>query len=193
VNKLDRANRLVGTIVALVLIAVGALGLARSYGIFGFSDEAMDDPVLLHQVRDFVADNDSWFWWAALAVSLLLAYLGWRWLRVQLLPSPSLNDLTVATTETGRTTLPARALADAVTRELEDDSAVTGARVRMVGNERDPSLDVRASVADGADLESVRQRVEGEAVGRAREALERPDLTAVVRYRLGDPTQRVVT
>ena len=191
-NALDRANRVVGTVVALVLIAVGALGLLRSYGIF-FDDDAMDDPVLLRQVRNFVADNDAWFWWAAFALALLLAYVGWRWLRVQLLPSPSLNELTVASTESGRTTLPSRALVDAVTRQLEEDPEVTGARVRLVGSERSPALDIRASVADGADLEGVRTRVEGEAVGRARTALERPDLTATVRYRLGDPTARVLT
>jgi hypothetical protein len=192
VNKLDRANRLVGTIVALVLIAVGALGLLRSYGII-FDDDAMDDPVLLRQVRDFVADNDAWFWWAAFALALVLAYIGWRWLRVQLLPSPSLNQLTVAQTESGHTTLPTGALADAVTRQLEDDPELTGARVRVVGSERSPALDVRASVADGADLEGVRQRVEDDAVGSTRGALERQDLTARVRYRLGDPTARVVS
>jgi hypothetical protein len=192
VNKLDRANRLVGTIVAVVLIAVGALGLLRSYGII-FSDEAMDDPVLLRQVRDWVADNDAWFWWAAFLAALLLAYLGYRWLRVQLLPSPSLGELTVASTDTGRTSLPARALTDAVTSQLEDDPELTGARVRIVGSEREPALDVRASVADGADLDAVRGRVEGDALGSARAALERADLSASVRYRLGDPTQRVVT
>ena len=192
-NKLDRANRLIGTVVALALVAVGVLGLARSYGIFGFSDRAMDDPILLRQVRDWIADNDWWFWWAALAVALLLAYLGWRWLRVQLLPSPSLNELTVAATETGRTTVPSRALADAVTRQVEDDPEVTDARVRVVGSEREPALDVRAAVADGADLSGVRSRVEGEAVDCARSALERADLTAMVRYRLGDPTARVLT
>ena len=191
-NKLDRANRLVGTIVALVLIAVGGLGLLRSYGII-FDDDAMDDPVLLRQVRDFVADNDAWFWWAAFVLALVLAYIGWRWLRVQLLPSPSLNQLTMAQTEAGRTTLPTSALADAVTRQLEDDPELTGARVRVVGSERSPALDVRAAVADGADLEGVRRRVEGEAVGNTRGALERQDLTARVRYRLGDPTARVVS
>ena len=191
-NQLDRVNRLVGTVVAAAVVAVGVLGLLRSYGIF-FSDEAMDDPVLLQQVRDWVADNDWWFWWAAFVVALLLAYLGWRWLRVQLLPSPSLDELTVASTDTGRTTLPSRALADAVTQQLEEDNELRGARVRMVGSEREPALDVRAAVADGADLEAVRYRVEGEAVGRARTALERPDLTATVRYRLGDPTARVLT
>ena len=191
-NQLDRVNRVIGTVVALVLVGAGGLGLLRSYGIV-FDDEAMDDPVLLRQVRDWIADNDAWFWWAAFVTALLLAYLGWRWLRVQLLPSPSLDDLTVARTEGGRTTLPARALADAVTRELEDDPEVTGARVRVVGSERSPALDVRASVADGADLEGVRYRVESEAVARTRSALERPDLTANVRYRLGDPTARVLT
>jgi multidrug efflux pump subunit AcrB len=192
VNKLDRANRLAGTLVAVALIAVGVLGLLRSYGVI-FSDAAMDDPVLLRQVRDWVADNDAWFWWVAFLVALLLAYLGYRWLRVQLLPSPSVGELTVASTDTGRTTLPARALSDAVTRQLEDDPEVTGARVRLVGSEGSPSLDIRASVADGADLEGVRARLEDDAVGRARQALERADLTASVRYRLGDPTQRVVT
>jgi hypothetical protein len=144
-------------------------------------------------VRDWVADNDAWFWWAAFVAALLLAFLGWRWLRVQLLPSPSLNELPVAVTETGRTTVPSRALADAVTRQLEDDAEVTGARVRLVGDERSPALDVRAAVADGADLAGVRARVEGDAVGCARAALERPDLTASVRYRLGDPEARVLT
>ena len=191
-NKLDRANRLVGTIVALVLITIGVLGLPRSYGII-FDDDAMDDPVLLRQVREFVADNDAWFWWAAFALALVLAYIGWRWLRVQLLPSPSLNRLTVAQTASGHTTLPTTALADAVTRQLEDDPELTGARVRVVGSERAPSLDVRASVADGADLEGVRQRVESDAISRTRSAVERPDLTANVRYRLGDPTARVLT
>jgi hypothetical protein len=192
VNQLDRVNRLVGTVVALVLVTVGGLGLLRSYGIV-FDDEAMDDPVLLAQVRDWIADNDAWFWWAAFVVAIVLAVLGWRWLRVQLLPTPSLNDLTMARTEAGRTTLPTRALTDAVTRELEDDPEVTGARVRVVGSERSPALDVRASVADGADLEGVRHRVESDAVARTRAALERPDLTASVRYRLGDPTARVLT
>jgi hypothetical protein len=192
VNQLDRVNRVIGTVVALVLVGVGGLGLLRSYGIV-FDDEAMDDPVLLRQVRDWIADNDAWFWWAAFVVAVLLAVLGWRWLRVQLLPSPSLNDLTVARTDAGRTTLPARALADAVTRELEGDPEVTGARVRVVGSEQSPALDVRASVADGADLEGVRHRVESEAVARTREVLERPDLTARVRYRLGDPSARVLT
>jgi hypothetical protein len=183
----------VGTVVALVLVAAGAVGLARSYGIFGFSDEAMDDPVLLRQVRDWVADNDWWFWWAALAVALVLAYLGWRWLRVQLLPTPSMRQLTVVATDAGRTTLPSAALADAVTTQIEGDDEVTGARVRLVGSEREPELDVRASVADGADLTGVRARVESDAVGAARQALERPELTARVRYRLGDPTARVLT
>ncbi|MBA2625553.1 MAG: hypothetical protein H0U89_08110, partial [Acidimicrobiia bacterium] len=158
-NKLDRANRLVGTIVGALLLGLGILGLLRSYGI-GFGDEAQDDPVLLQQVRDFVSDNDGWFWWAALALAILLAYLGWRWLRVQLLPSPSLRELVVERQEDGRTKLPTTALADAVTRDLEDDPDLTSARVRVVGSERSPALDARASVADTAALEDVRARVE---------------------------------
>ena len=190
-KRLDLGNRAVVLVLAVVLLLLGGVGLARSYG--ALDDEGGEsDPLLLPEVQDFVADNDAWFWLVAFAVALLVAWLGWRWLRVQLLPTPSLGTLSVALTEDGHTTIPSRAVSAAVTRDLEDDPDVRSARVRIVGSQAAPALDVRASVADTAETGEVRDRVEERILGRARAALERSDLTATVRYRLGDPTERAV-
>lgn len=189
-KRLDLGNRAVVLILAVVLLVLGGVGLARSYGAFDEGSE--HDPLLLPKVQDFVADNDAWFWLAMFAVALVVAWLGWRWLRVQLLPTPSLGALALTLTEDGHTTIPSRAVSDAVTRDLEDDLDVRAARVRIVGSQAAPALDVRATVADTAEPGAVRDRVEERLVGRARTALERTDLTAKIRYRLGDPTERAV-
>lgn len=189
-NQLDRVNRVIGFVLAVVLIAAGVYGLVRAYDGLG-APEARD-PLLLGDVQDFVDRNSGWFWWVALAIAALIGYVGYRWLRAQLTPSASLRELTVARDEDGRTLLPSRAVAEAVTRDLEDDPDIRSARVRLVGSERSPALDVRAAVADAADPNRVRLRIEQEVVGRARTALERTDLEATIRLRLGDPTTRTL-
>jgi hypothetical protein len=190
-TRLDLRNRLMVLVLAALLIAVSVVGLARSYGV-AVAAGGEDEPLLLPGVRDFVADNDSWFWLVMFLLALVVAWLGWRWLRVQLLPTPSLRQLTVAQGDGGRTLVPARAVADAVARDLGDDPDVLATRVRVVGSDRSPALDLRASVTDSARADEVRLRVETRVVGRARAALERVDLTAHVRYRLGDPSQRTI-
>lgn len=189
-NQLDRVNRVIGFVLAVVLIAAGVYGLVRAYDGLG-APEARD-PLLLGDVQDFVDRNSGWFWWVALAIAALIGYVGYRWLRAQLTPSASLRELTVARDEDGRTLLPSKAVAEAVTRDLEDDPDIRSARVRLVGSERSPALDVRAAVADAADPNQVRIRIEQDVVGRARTALERTDLEATIRLRLGDPTTRTL-
>lgn len=188
-NRLDRLNRTIVTVVALLLLAAGAYGLLRGFGAFGDQQEA--DPLLDTGVRDFFADNE-WTWGVIMAIALVVAYIAWRWLKLQLLPSPSLSSLPVAQNEDGRTTLAASAVADAVTVDLENDPDITSARVRMTGNQRAPDLDVRAGVASGADPAAVRRRIEGPILGRARAALQRDDLGAVIRLRLGSSAPRRV-
>ena len=189
-SNLDRLNRAVVTLLAALLIAAGGYGPVRSTDpgdVVGNRDQ--DAPLLLESVRDFFAEN-RWVWWALAALSLLLAWLGWRWLKLQLTPTPSLTTLHIDPGEAGRTELPTAAVADAVARDLQDDPDIRSARVRMVGDVRSPGLDVRVGVADTAEPLEVRRRIETDILPRARQALERPDLYAVVRLRLGDPTAR---
>ncbi|MGI9119749.1 MAG: alkaline shock response membrane anchor protein AmaP [Acidimicrobiales bacterium] len=190
-SRLDRINRVVASVVGLVLVAAGAYGLARSVGALG--DNQIDAPVLDDGLRRLVADNAGWFWGIATFVALVVAWLGWRWLRLQLVSaSPPLRQVQVADGEGGRTSLEARAVADAVARDLQAGPGVVGARVRVHGQQRTPALDLRADVAAGTPPADVRRHVDEFIVPRARAALERDDLSVTVRLRLGDPGTRTL-
>jgi hypothetical protein len=190
-TNLDRLNRIVVSILGLVLTAAGAYGLLRGAGAFG--DRRADQPLLGSDIRDFVADNEQWLWAAVAAAAILVAFAAASWLRAQLLPTPSLSELRIPAGDgPGRTVLEADALADAVRRDVEQDPEVSEARVRVVPGPTGVELDVRAAVVDGGDPHAVRRRIEVEVIDRACAALDRPDLTATVRLRLGDPRVRSV-
>lgn len=191
-NELDRLNRAVVTVLAVVLIAAGAYGVLRSFNWQDVLGEgAADDPFLLDSVRDFFSRND-WVWWLVALAALAIAYVGWRWLKLQLLPSPSVTTLRLPSGDHSRTDLPASAVAAAVARDLEGDPDITSARVRVVGTGQTPELDVRVGVSDRAAAPVVRSRIEATVLPRARAALERDDVRATVRIRLGDPTERAL-
>ena len=63
-------------------------------------------------------------------------------------------------------------------------------RARLIGRPQAPTLEVQAEVAAGAEPAAVRAHVEGHVLPRARAALERPDLAAMVRLRLSEPGAR---
>jgi hypothetical protein len=189
-TRLDALNRTALTVVAVVLAAAGAYGLLR--GAEAFGERAADEPVLWDDLRSFVDDNTGWFWLAVAVVALLIAWLAWRWLRLQVLPTPSLDRLPIGDRDQGTTTLPVTAVGDAVRRDLEASPNVDSARVRLVGDPEHPVLDIRASVAAGGDQAEVRRYIEDEVLSRAAGALDAPDLGAIVRLRLGEATRRAV-
>jgi hypothetical protein len=192
VNNLDRLNRVVVSVLGAVLIAAGVYGLLRSFNwqdVLGRGAE--DDPLLLDGVRNAFADND-WLWWLVALGALAVAWVGWKWLRLQLLPTPSLTTMHLPTVDRSRTELSAAAVAAAVERDLEADPDITSARVRVVGTDEAPELDLRVGASDRAAAPVVRSRIETTVLPRARAALERDDLTATVRIRLGDPSERVL-
>ena len=63
-------NRVVLTVLGLLLLAAGGLGLALSVGAFGAWRATY--PVLPREVSTF-PDGRPWFWWAAGAVLFLVA------------------------------------------------------------------------------------------------------------------------
>ncbi len=189
-TRLDALNRIGLTFVAILLAAAGLYGLLRGEGAFG--ERASDEPLLWGDLRRFVHENAGWFWLVVAVVALLIAWLAWRWLRVQLLPTPSLDRLPIGDREDGITNLSAAAVSDAVRRDLEASPDVSSARVRLVGDPVDLALDIRATVAAGADQERVRSQIEDEVLPRAAAALEAPELGATVRLRLGEAAQRAV-
>ena len=185
----DPLNRAVLTLVALLLVAAGAYGLARGYGAFG--DDQADDHVLTSDVRDFVSRNADWFWPVAAVVSLLLAWLGLRWLLAQI-STPTVSHLPVRSEGPGHTELLAGGAASALARDIEEYPGVRAARARIVGEHPAPEVEITVDVHDDADLPALRRRIEEHALERFRTALEVQQLRPTVHLRLAEQAARTV-
>lgn len=186
----DRLNATVLTLVGLLLLGGGAYGLARGYDAFGERQAA--GPVLGDTVRDFVTGNDDWFWPLAAAVSLLVAWLGFRWLVAQV-HAPSVSRLPVASdAERGSTELSAPAAGAALAGDIEDYPGVRSVMARVVGDGDEPAVDVTVDVHDDADVPAIRARIEEHALPRLASALEVRHLRARLHLRLAEAAGRRV-
>ena len=185
----DRLNSAVLTLLALVLLGVGGYGLARGYGAFG--DTRADDPLLSDDVRDFVTRNSDWFWPLAAVVSLLVAWLGLRWLLAQL-TTATVSHLPVRADGPGHTELVGSGATSALARDIEDYPGVARASARLVGDHPVPEVSVNVDVHDDADIAAVRRRIEEHALVRFRTALELTTLRSQIHIRLADRAGRSV-
>ena len=185
----DGMNRTILTLLALLLVAAGAYGLARGYGAFG--DDQAADPVLGSDVRDFVSDNANWFWPVAAVLSLLVAWLGLRWLLAQI-STPAVGHLPVRSDGPGHTRLVATGAASALARDIEDYPGVRAARARIVSDHPSPEVEVTVDVHDDADVPAIRKRIEEHALARFRTALELQELRSQVHIRLAERAGRTI-
>lgn len=182
-RRSGEGDRFLVALVGLVTLAAGGYGMARNLGAFGVAES--DEVLLGAPLRRVMADNAGWGGGIATFVALAMAWLGWRWLRRQLLGSSStIRRVRVAAGADGHTSVEARALVEAVVRDVETGPHVRGARARLAGPEATFVLDLVVDLAAAADPQAVRRHVEDHAVPRARAALEREDLTSTVRLRL---------
>lgn len=187
----DRINRIVLTVLGLVLLAVGLYGVLRGAGVFG--DGRARDPLLLAEARDWVSDHDGWVWPLAAALSFVVAYLGWRWLRYQVRSSPRVSDIELgADPDTGSTRLRAVGAADALADDIERSDGVQSASARLLADGRQPEVDVRVDVFDDADIDGVRQHIEERTFERFKQALQADDVRAHIQLRPGEPQGRTV-
>ena len=185
----DRLNTTVLTVLALLLLAAGGYGLARGYGAFG--DREAADPVLGDDVRDFVSRNGDWFWPVAAGVTLLVAWMGLRWLLAQI-STPTVSRLPVRSDGPGHTVLLASGATSALAHDIEEYAGVRAARARMVSDHPSPEVEVTVDVHDDADLPVLRRRIEEHALARFRSALELQELRSRVHLRLAEPAGRTV-
>ena len=186
-----RLNRVVLVLIGLVLLAIGGYGLLRGFG--GLGDEEAEQPVLLESVRDFVGRHDAWFWPAAAAASLLLAWLGYRWLRAQVPPRQPVGALELSDgDESGRIVLEPAGLAHAVEADLAQERGVTAAAVQILSHGDEPEVRVHVEVSDRLDVATLRQRLEARILPRLCQALEREQVHAIVRVDLDGEESRTV-
>ncbi|MDQ4069397.1 MAG: alkaline shock response membrane anchor protein AmaP [Actinomycetota bacterium] len=185
----DRLNNVVLTLLALVLLGVGAYGLARGYGAFG--DDQAAEPVLGDDLREFVTTNANWFWPIAAVASLLVAWLGLRWLLAQV-TAPTVTRLRVPSEGPGRTELLASGAAAALAQDIEEYPGVKGARARIVGDDPAPEVEIIVDVHEDADVPALRRRIEEHALERFRTALDLQQLRPRVHIRLAERAGRAV-
>jgi hypothetical protein len=120
-----------------------------------------------------------------LAAVLIAAGIGLAVRATRTEPHPDLrigDDLTIT----------AAALADAVRRDAEQVDGVVGARARMVGTRGRHGLRLVLSLRDGADLREVWEAVDGQVLGRARDALGVAELPTAVHFELASAPRRRV-
>jgi len=188
-RKSDRLNSTVLSLLALLLIGLGAYALARGYEAFD-EDQAME-PVLGHEVRDFVSRNADWFWPLAAVVALLLSWLGLRWLVAQI-HHPTVSKLPVRADGPGRTELVASGATAALANDIEAYPGVRAARARMTDDDPFPEVEITVDVHDDADAVGVRRRIEEHALSRFKAALELQELRPKVHLRLTERADRSV-
>jgi hypothetical protein len=176
-SRVNGLNRTLLTLLGLLLLAAGGLGLAYSFGAFG--DGA--HPLVPRGMRDYAQDQ-GWFWWAVAGACLVVALLALGWLLAQL-RTDRLGRLDLTTDDRdGLTTLHGSALIEAVRTETEKLRGVVGAsaQLRDRGGRR---LVLGVDLAEYADIAEVRSTVEDRVVHHARQAIDDPDLPVDVELR----------
>lgn len=169
-----RLDRFLLLLLGLLLTAAGVLALLVGFGVFG--SRLRDQPVFDNPVSVFVGDNGQWLWPVIALVGLLLGYLALRWLIAQLRPTGVRHLELEPGSGTGHTDLAGAAVTDAVREEIESYRGVAGTSARLTGDELDPELRLRVQLDARADVPSLRQRIETDAIAHARQALDSPQL-----------------
>ncbi len=154
-SRADRVNRVLLTLLGLVLLLAGAAGLLFGLGAFG--DTLAGEQVVAGEVERFVVDQAAWFWPVVAAVSLLLALLALRWLVLQL-QSDRVGDLDLTERRNeGETRVDGTAVTDALVAATEATPGVQSASARLVRVRGADQLVLLVRLADRAELAEVRR------------------------------------
>lgn len=188
-NRIDGVNRSLLLLLGIVLLAVGVLALALGLGAFG--DSRAQSAVVPGGLIDFVGGNGAWFWPLVAILALLLAYLGWRWLKAQFTPPKRVNDIDLTgDPKEGFTRARADGPAHGFAQDVARHPSVDAAKARMLSNGSTPQIGLRLDVFENGDMESVRRHVGGPALERLRRTLGQELVTVDLDMRLKEAAGR---
>ena len=157
---MDAANRVLWTIIGVLLIAAGGLTAAASVG--WLPGVNTDSPLLWSELIEQWRAWDPWALLIVVGVAAILAWLGWRLTRGQLRRSggPALPDLAIdAPDGRGRTVVGRSTLTDATEQDLRHIPGVQRAAVRLLGEHDGPELRARLDVGADATLPALAPHV----------------------------------
>ncbi len=205
----DRTNRVVLTVVGSIATLAGAGGLLAAYGVLG--DRFRHRRLFDNQFADYFRAHSDWLWWAIAGVALVVVLLALLWLLRLLFATDRIGRVTVDPGSvravdvepvasgmadasqhprprhgTGRTTLAAGALAEAVAGEIEAYHGVSSAKARVLGSPQRPVLVIDVTVSRRADVATLVSRVQDEVVTHAQEAVAPADLQITLDIAVND-------
>lgn len=169
------------TVLALVLLAAGLLGLAVGFGLLG--RYRAQRPVLDPLVVQWIGGSRTLFFAVGLAIGVVLVLLGIWWLLRSLRPEGRPNMQLDSDAESSAT-VTAGALSDAVRTDAEQVTGVSRARARMAGSAQRPALRLTLSLQEGTDVRNVWEELDEKVLSRARQALEVEALPTSIRLQL---------
>ncbi|GLZ59745.1 hypothetical protein [Micromonospora sp. NBRC 107095] len=155
----NAAHRLLWTVIALLLVAGGAVALAASLGTLPGADPAA--ALLSADLVDRWRMAAPWSNLAVAVVGALFALAGQRLLARELRgPGGTLRGtLSHPGRRPGRTRLPAGVLTDALVRDLTGNPGVRRARVVLTGPAPHPDVWIRVDLTADAPAAGVREHV----------------------------------
>lgn len=153
---MDAGNRVLWTIIGVVLLAAGALGVVAWAGWLPGTET--DSPLLWSALIEQWQDWEPWVWVAVAAVGVIVALLG-LWLiggQLQRSGGPAMTDLEIdAPDGRGRTVLGRSTLTHATQQDLEHIPGVQNAAIRLLSNHGGPEVRARLEVGSDASLSAV--------------------------------------
>lgn len=152
---IDGMNRVILTVLALLLIAAGILALLAATELL-----TVAQPGVLRRQIGAATRADPGFWWPILVGgAVIIALLAAWWAARQVIvrrPGGSLSTVTLDSGDRGRTTVEAAKVAQAAAADLRRLPQVTSSSARLVANSQTRQLRTRVDVPADADLRSVR-------------------------------------
>src|SRR3954447_18021598 len=181
-NRIDRINRILLILLGAIFLAAGVIGLLVAAGVFG--QTAAHTSLVTDGMRNYAHDNAGWYWGAYAGGAFLLAALALIWLFAQS-GSSRISSLQLETDRSrGATRLQSSALTDAVEDDVTAYHGVHDATARLLGSAREPLLRLDVSLDESADIGSVRDRLETQAIPRVRQAASVHDLPVWLRLEI---------
>lgn len=157
---MDRLNRSLWTLLALLLLALGAAGALAAADVLPVPNS--DTTLLWSGLLESWRAEPHLARWIGIGTGLGLAVAGALLVWVQLagrggrrLPDPRWE----ARTGAGQTRVSVPALADAFGRDLQSIPGVRAAAVRLTGSAERLSMHARIAVAAGVDLDTLAEQV----------------------------------
>ncbi|MEV5753629.1 hypothetical protein AB0L00_37900 [Actinoallomurus sp. NPDC052308] len=182
-HRTARRNRIGLAVIGLILLLGGTTAFLRGLGLYPGVLGAERTPITDRATRSFV-DGHVWFWAALAAVAVVIGVAALYWLITQA-PTGALRTVRLESDRReGVTTLPARVVGDAFTSDLLDSPDVRSAAVTLAGTPARPRLSLTMTLEPDADPAGAKDLIHP-ALRRLRQAMETPDLPAVVRIRTG--------